>query len=325
MPRKRRPAGSRAPNGASSIYFGKYEQCWVGRFTVGVRDNGKPDRRTVKRKTEAEVIAAVRELERARDDGTVRKPGRTPTVEQWLTQWVETIAKPTVRYKAYRAYCVAVYHHLIPALAERRVNKVEPEHLERLYAAIIKSGRRPATAHQVHRTARTAFGEAQRRGLIVRNPAELAKAPRVDEDEVEPFEVEEVHRLLRTALDRRNGVRFVLALAIGTRQGETIGLRWKRLNRNTKAITIARQLQRRRWEHGCEDAHACGAKYHKTEPCKPDCKRHSRKPRPPPCPPDCASHARWCPQRHSGGLVDAEVKSRAGRATRRAVCAARAA
>jgi excisionase family DNA binding protein len=44
MPRKKRADGTRAPNGASSIYFGNYEQCWVGRVTVGVRDNGKPDR-----------------------------------------------------------------------------------------------------------------------------------------------------------------------------------------------------------------------------------------------------------------------------------------
>jgi hypothetical protein len=34
---------------------------------------------------------------------------------------------------------------------------------------------------------------------------------------------------------------------------------------------------------------------------------------PPPCPPDCTSHARWCPQRHGGGLVEVEVKSAAGR------------
>ena len=44
-------------------------------------------------------------------------------------------------------------------------------------AKIIASGRKPATAHQVHRTARTALGEALRRGHIVRNPAALAKAP----------------------------------------------------------------------------------------------------------------------------------------------------
>lgn len=82
--------------------------------------------------------------------------------------------------------------------------------------------------------------------------------------------------------------------------------------RQTRTLTISRQLQRQTWEHGCDDPHACGAKYHKTRPCREGCKRHMRA-CPPPCPPDCASHARSCPERRGGGLVDAEVKSRAGR------------
>src|SRR5262249_43794790 len=68
-------------------------------------------------------------------------------------------------------------------------------------------------------------------------------------------------------------------------------------------------------QHGCDDPHACGAKYHKTKECKEDCKRHKRRPRPPPCPPDCVENARMCPKRVGGGLVDAEVKSRAGKRT----------
>lgn len=80
----------------------------------------------------------------------------------------------------------------------------------------------------------------------------------------------------------------------------------------TRTLRIARQLQRRTWEHGCADPHACGARYHKIKPCPDGCKRHTRA-CPPPCPDDCTSHARWCPQRRGGGLVDVEVKSRAGR------------
>ncbi len=160
----------------------------------------------------------------------------------------------------------------------------------------------------MHRTARTAFGEAFRRGHVVRNPVTLAKPPRVEEEEIEPFEIDEIRRLIKTALGKRNGVRFVLALAIGSRQGETIGLQWAKLNDKTRTLTISRQLQRRTWEHGCDDPHACSEERHKAEPCRESCKRHKRA-----CPPDCTSHARWCPQRRGGGLVDAEVKSRAGR------------
>ena len=81
MPRKR-GEGTRAPNGASSIYWSEYDKRWVGRVTVGVSDNGKADRRTIKRKTEAEVTREVRKLEQQRDAGKVRKPGRAWTVEQ---------------------------------------------------------------------------------------------------------------------------------------------------------------------------------------------------------------------------------------------------
>lgn len=52
MPRKRRPEGTRAPNGASSIYYSETDGYWHGRVTMGVRDDGKPDRRHVQAKTE---------------------------------------------------------------------------------------------------------------------------------------------------------------------------------------------------------------------------------------------------------------------------------
>ncbi|MFJ8815895.1 tyrosine-type recombinase/integrase [Amycolatopsis thermoflava] len=312
MAPKKRPEGTRRPNGASSIYLGS-DGKWHGWVTVGVRDNGKPDRRHVQRKSEGEVIEAVRELEKQRDSGRVKKPGRAWTVEKWLTHWFENIAEPSVRHKAANAYRTAVYRHLIPNLGAHWIDKIEPEHFEKLYAKMLASGLKPGTAHQVHRTARTAFGEAYRRGRIARNPVELAKAPRLEEPEIEPFEADEIGQLLVAALARRNGVRFVLALALGTRQGETLGLKWPRLDKKRRALRIAKQLQRQTWKHGCDDPHRCGAKYHKTQPCKEDCKRHQRKPCPPPCPPDCTSHARWCPKRHGGGLVEVDVKSRAGR------------
>ncbi|CAM5733109.1 hypothetical protein SMICM304S_11850 [Streptomyces microflavus] len=71
--------------------------------------------------------------------------------------------------------------HLVPGIGKHRVDRLEPEHLESLYRRMQKNGSKAATAHQAHRTARTAFGEAVRRGHAAKNVAELAKAPRVEE------------------------------------------------------------------------------------------------------------------------------------------------
>jgi len=214
-----------------------------------------------------------------------------------------------VRYKPYLGYRTAVYQHLIPGLGAHRIDRIQPEHFEKLYARMQARGLKPGTAHQVHRTA---FGEAFKRGYITRNPVALAKPPRVEDTEVDPFEADEIDRILTLALDKRNGVRFVIALALGLRQGEALGLKWSRLHEASKTLEIMKGLQRQTWQHGCADPHACGARYHKTKPCPKNCKRHQRA-CPPPCPAGCTSHARWCPARRNGGLVEVEVEVRAGR------------
>jgi integrase len=301
----------RKPNGASSIYKGT-DGAWHGRVTVGTKPDGTPDRRHVSGKTEAVVTRKVRELERSRDDGTVRKVGQRWTVKSWLTHWVENVAAPSVRETTMVGYRAAVYKHLIPGVGAHRLEKLEPEHLEHLYTKMIRSGSAPGTAHQTHRTVKTALNVAVRRGHLGRDAAQLAKPPRLDEQEIEPFTVEEAQRLLEVAAGKRNGVRFALALALGLRKGETLGLKWHRIDLDKGLLRTPRQLQRYRWRHGCENPNKCGERLHKTKPCPPKCHRHQRA-CPPPCPADCSRHASKCPQKHGGGLKEVDVKSRAGR------------
>jgi integrase len=249
--------GHRRPNGASSIYQGK-DGKWHGRVTVGTKDDGTPDRRHVERKTETEVIKAVRELERQRDSGRVRKAGQRYTVAQWLTHWVENIAANAVRENTLAGYRVAVNRHLIPGVGAHRLEKLQPEHLEKLYTKMQKAGSAAGTAHQAHRTIRTALNEAVRRGHLTSNPATLAKAPRLTEEEVEPYPVDEVRRLLEEAGKRRNSARWAIALALGLRQGEALGLKWSDIDLEAGSLIVRRGRQRPRWQHGCDGK--CGRK-----------------------------------------------------------------
>jgi integrase len=248
---------SRQPNGASTIYLGK-DGRWHGRVTVGVKDDGTPDRRHVSRKTRAEVTKAVRELERQRDKGTVRKAGQSWTVKTWLTHWVENIAATHVSENTIEGYRVAVYHHLIPGLGAHRLEKLEPEHLERFYKKMQDNGSAAGTAHQAHRTIRTALNEAVRRQHLTSNPASVAKAPKVEEEEVEPYTVEEVQRLLAEAGKHRNAARWVIALALGLRQGEVLGMQWDDVDFELGVIRVRRGRLRPRYQHGC--GHRCGRK-----------------------------------------------------------------
>ena len=50
--------------------------------------------------------------------------------------------------------------------------------------ALQASGSAASTAHHVHRTIRVAIGEAARRGHVPTNAAEIAKAPRLEEEDI---------------------------------------------------------------------------------------------------------------------------------------------
>jgi integrase len=248
---------------------------------MGVRDDGRPDRRHVERKTEAEVIRAVRDLERERDSGRVRKPGSRWTVATWLTYWLDNIATPNVRPNTASGYRVAVHTHLIPGIGAHRLEKLTPEHIEKMTRRMQERGSAAATAHQAHRTLRTALNEALRRGHLTQNPVSLAKAPRLTDTEIEPYTVEETRRILECASHRRNGARWAVALVLGLRQGEVLGLKWENLDLDSQSLRVRRGRLRPKYAHGC------------TKPC--------------------GKSAGYCPQRQQTNAETDDTKSRAGR------------
>jgi hypothetical protein len=85
----------RAPNLRSSIYLGA-DGRWHGYVTLGIKDDGSPDRRHRSGKAQAEVTRKVQELERKRDQGSAGKSGRPLTVADWFETWLTTIAPRTV-------------------------------------------------------------------------------------------------------------------------------------------------------------------------------------------------------------------------------------
>ncbi|MFI7357492.1 tyrosine-type recombinase/integrase [Streptomyces avidinii] len=253
--------GTRRANGETAIYFGK-DGRWHARVPMGYRDNGEPYRRHITRTTEDLLMEEVKRLEKQRDQGTAQQPGKLWTVEKWLWHWVENIAKEVVSENTYDGYEVAVRVHLVPGIGRHRIDRLEPEHLESLYRRMKAKGSKPATAHQAHRTARTALGEAVRRGHAAKNAAALAKPPRVEEaeDEIEPYSVEEIQSLLIEVNKRRNSARWMLALALGLRQGETLGLRWADVDLENEYLKLRRNRLRPKYAHGCKEADPCGRK-----------------------------------------------------------------
>ena len=218
MSTARRPADSgRASNGRSSIYRGG-DGRWHGRVTMGVKNDGSPDRRHVTGKTEKIVTEKVRKLEADRDAGNAANAGRAPTVEQWATTYLTDIAPAKIAPKTLDGYWSLVRNWIIPNLGKHRLDRLQPEHLDKLYATMTAAGKAPSSVLKTHRILSRMLKVAHRRGKVGRNVATLVDAPSVREVEIEPFTREEARRILRAAESLRNGIRWSVGRAHPPRQ-----------------------------------------------------------------------------------------------------------
>src|SRR5258708_3991807 len=119
----------RKPNGRSSIYKGS-DGRWHGWVTMGVQENGKPDRRHREGDTEAEVTAKVRKLEAERDAGKPSKPGRVPTLAEWMRTYIDDIAPQRVSQGTIDStYRPKTESWIIPKLGRHRLDRLYPDHL----------------------------------------------------------------------------------------------------------------------------------------------------------------------------------------------------
>jgi integrase-like protein len=133
-------------------------------------------------RTEAEQLAARLAADhRGEDCG--RRSG--PTLDFYLTRtWLPT-KQLTLRPSTWDTYRRNIELHVIPKLGRVPIRHLRVEHLERLYAKLLDHGRASGasgldtkTVLVFHMVLRRAFTDAARRGIITRNPAELAHAPK---------------------------------------------------------------------------------------------------------------------------------------------------
>jgi integrase len=182
--------------------------------------------------------------------------GTTPTVEKWLTYWLDEIAAKKVRPSTLRGYRTYVDRYLIPLLGSKRIDKLTPEHIAAAWDTLQTIGcpgvgtedaPKPlssTSAHQAHRILARALKVAHQRGHVTRNVATLLDAPQPRDVEIEPLTKAEAQRVLDAAAGRRNAARWRVAVSLGLRQGEALGLRWADVDLEAGTIAVRHALTR---------------------------------------------------------------------------------
>ena len=163
---------------------------------------------------------------------------------EFLDQWLTEVVRPNVRPWTYKGYEVHVRLHLKPFIGHIRLDKLAPLHVQQLLNAKKSEGLSAKSIRYIRGTLRTALNQAVRWELLTRNPASLVDGPRIEHYEIRPFTPDEARAFLAAMRGDRLEALYSVALTMGLRQGEALGLCWKAIDLELGYLRVSHQLQR---------------------------------------------------------------------------------
>lgn len=228
---------------------------WYAVVYEGRDEAGKPKRRWISagtRKADAERVLA--DLIRKKHEGEPLVLAKG-TLGQYLTERWLPVQESRLRRSTFDSYRRNIDLHVLPALGQRQLAKLSPGDLDLFYADLLAKGRRgngtdrkglaPKTVRSIHVMLNKALSDAQRKGLVVRNVAELADPPKLSaqrREEVKAWDADQLCTFLDAIAAQRFFPAFHLSANTGMRRGEILGLRWGDLDLGVGRVSVRQAL-----------------------------------------------------------------------------------
>ena len=231
----RRKVKGRA-NGEGSIY--EYPD-GSGRWFASITIDGKEKRRRASSQKEAREL--LRELQESRRAG-VSLTKKQPTVREWCESWVKTTLnlRPHIR----EHYRVNLARYLYKtSLSRRRLDALTPAEVQG-WVNDLGEMVSPGTVRNVHARLRRALAVAVKQGYIPRNVAVGVDLPRSNTRPIIFLDFAQARHLLAVLEGDRLATLYRLALNLGMREAELVGLTWDSIDLTAGVLRVVRQLQR---------------------------------------------------------------------------------
>ena len=231
-------------NGEGTVFFRADRQSWVGQIVCGLKPNGRPNRLTFYAPTQSEVLAWRRDKLRAIEDGRPVRVERQ-SVDQFIRFWLWSYVKPNSADATMATYESLARVHVVPALGSLQLGKLTRQHVQEFLAAkATEHGVGAVTVKRIRDLLRAAFNVAIDMEKLERNPAEKVKLPRIHAQQGGCYSQEEARRFLAVLDGNRLQALYTVALCLGMRRGEVLGLRWQDIDFESSTIHVRQAVQR---------------------------------------------------------------------------------
>ena len=170
------------------------------------------------------------------------QPPSDETVDEYLQRWLTIEDTLPLEEKTKRDYRQMAAHP-IRELGTKPLKSLTVLDIQQFYAKLSEQKKSRRTINFVHTVLKMALKDAVEWGLLIKNPADKAKAPLGRREK--PLRIptpEEMHQLLEATRDARWYPLWFWFATTGTRLGEALALRWGDIDWEKGQVTIRRAL-----------------------------------------------------------------------------------
>ena len=247
---------TRRDGGAGSIYQRKKDGKWIAALTLPPDPLTDKQRRKVKvAKTATEAKRKLAEMRRDRDNGVLLTTRSRTLTDYAEAEWLPMMAKQ-VKPKTWGGYESKWRLYIRPILGNRKLDLISPLDVEKIETRMTDDGLSGTSALAAFRVLSQIMSDAERQGLIARNPCEAARTPETTHKRFDSIPLEHIAKLIDANMDDPYLARYILALETSARKSEILGLELDRLDltpgKEWCAFTWG--LQRVNWAHGCTNS-----------------------------------------------------------------------
>ncbi|MEM8534396.1 MAG: site-specific integrase [Chloroflexota bacterium] len=232
-------------NGEGSVYeYPKGSGIWHAQITIGWRVKRK------RAKSQRQAREKLQILQSERDHG-IKLTVAQLTVGDWCKMWLDVHATH-LKLNIREEYERIIKRYILSApLSKRRLADLTATEVQRWVNDLTKHRSKRTGEYLAAQTVRNAYARlnkalsvATKHKYISENVAASVELPSVQREKIRPLTFEQTKRLLNEVRDHRWAALCHLAVNLGLRAAELLGLTWDDINLETRELQVHRQLKR---------------------------------------------------------------------------------
>lgn len=190
-------------------------------------------------KTKKEAEKALRALIEEEENSFVKKQEHC-SLGVYLQEWLNSYCEGRLARNTINGYRVNIENHIIPHIGSIPLCDLQPEQIQAMYTQLQSKGLSGTTVLYVHRVLRKALNTAIKSRKLRYNITDYVEAPAKAKFRPSVLRQDEILKLLEHTKDTEVFIPVLLAVTLGLRRGESLGMKWSDIDFQQGTLQVQR-------------------------------------------------------------------------------------